>query len=802
MKHRLRSLAADERGQAMVFGALTLFMLAASVIFVADSGMVTSTRIQVQNAADECAYAGCLYEANVISQVAYLNEAMAWFYYDGVRYAANTTMLGVLAGLSRWGPPFPPDDLVRQDGPTPIIGDTDPPNMPGDPVAVYDAAYARAQEWIPQVERTLNMFARWEWGMALACAELVKMEIERTALKHGIEAVALYPDIDFFPANGVQFDLHILKLMEGGQHVGWRVWTDDPPFYVEARRLGPFHWLITNTARRTYEIQRIDEKTYRVKTDTEDITVVRESDEHIKLKLVSQDRSGTTTTNVDAQYLPGLGWAVAMASDDYSVTYRPMGQGGGFWISVSGAAGSGSAGVRRDPQTGNVQQWDGSQWNDVPGQRDSVTIGGVRIPVQIDTRINLGPNTWFNIPNELHLSDITYLIPNVFQMPNIWVTLLQDSVRIDAFIDIRTPGGSRRLRFTIEENDPEFLTIFGLMGINYRVPGNTLCKWFASADGNERDRMCRDCQLLERHCDTPESEETQWTYQYRLGKPYFIREDLRRFWHHALLDRDQWARANNFTYPVWTEWYDGAQGAPNAQDYYQTRPQWSQRANYDYDGDGRNDSVRIGASDRGALTRDPNRTFDPFYQQVKPWQLQDVAEASLRYAPPIRLSEDFFYYALTVGCWKSRFDKQSTPLTLFRNPEWGYVGVASARAGFLELRNDDDTEPTPHYRFTWRWPSQVEAFVNSGYENLYEPVWTSHLWPLDDAIRSEHLDAFVDNQTGLSYLLYGLIHTNWYEPRKPDQWGVEPRRRPDVNHALRSMHLDTDSPRIGEVIEH
>ncbi|HPD14548.1 MAG TPA: Tad domain-containing protein [Planctomycetota bacterium] len=802
MRLTLKKLASDERGQALVFGALTLFMVAASVIFVADSGMVTSTRIQVQNAADECAYAGCLYEANVISSIAYLNEAMAYLYYDGVRYAANTTMLGVLAGLKRWGPPFPSDDLVYKDGPDNPFGDADPPDYTGDVVAHYDAAYARAKEWIPQIEQTLNMFARWEWGMALACAELVKMEIHRTALKHNIEAVAIYPDVDFFPGNGVQFDLHILKLMEGGEHVGWRVWTDDPPFYAEARKLGPFHWLITNTDRKTYEIQRISDTTYRVKSDDQDVTVERINDRHIKLKLIQQDNTGTTQTNVDAQYLQGLGWAVAMSSDDYSVSYVPM-TNGGFQISVTNnkTGQSGSAGVRRDPATGNLQQWNGSQWNDVPGQNDTVTVGGVRIPVQVDTRINLGQNTWFNIPNELHLKDITYLIPNVFQMQNIWVTLLQDSCRIDAFIDIRTPGGSRRLRFTIEENDPEFLTVYGLMGINYRVPGNTTCKWFASADGDERDRMCRDCQLLERRCDTPESEETEWTYQYRLGKPYFIKEDLRRFAHHALCDRDPWARANNFTYPQWTEWYDVAQGAPNGTDYYQTRPQWGAPANYDFDGDGRNDSVRIYASDHGALTRDDTRSFDPWYQQVKPWQLRDVAEASLRYAPPIRLSEDFFYYALTVGCWKSRFDRQSTPLTLFRNPPWGYIGVASARAGFLELRSDD-TDPAPHYRFTWKWPSQVEDFVNAGYENLYEPVWTSHLWPISDAIRSEHLDAYVDNQTGLSYLLYGLMHTHWYEPRRPDQLGEEPRLRTDVNHALGQMNLNTDDPRIGEVTKH
>ena len=86
-----------------------------------------------------------------------------------------------------------------------------------------------------------------------------------------------------------------------------------------------------------------------------------------------------------------------------------------------------------------------------------------------------------------------------------------------------------------------------------------------------------------------------------------------------------------------------------------------------------------------------------FYQQVKPWQLQDVADASLRYAPPVRLSEDFFYYALTVGCWRSaRTSRTSTSrLNLFRNPSWGIIGAASARAGFLELVSDYPEDDTP-----------------------------------------------------------------------------------------------------------
>ena len=792
-----------ERGQALVFGALTLFMLACFVIFIADLSMVTSTRIQMQNAADECAYAGSLYEANVVSSVAYLNEAMAWMYYDALRYAVDTTLTGTLANLSRYGDyhpgPNPGNELVWRDY------DEDAPAWSGSPVAVYDVAYQRARENVPEIERTLALFSRWEWGMALSCAELVTMEVNRVALSHGIDAIAMYPKVDFFPGNGVQFDLHILKLMEGGQHVGWRVWSDDPPFYVEARRLGVFHWLITNTNRDTYEIERLsqDPQTYRVDTPAREIKVEQiDPDEHIKLEM--KDKENGEMTYIDARYFENLGWAVSMSNDDQAIDYVPMGRDDGYWIRVTDKTSGevSEAGIRRDPDTGKVQQWSGSSWQDVPGQRDSVSVGGVDVNVQVDSRIHLGDDSWFNPPNTLHLPEIDYHIPNVFRMGDVWVTLMEETARIDALVRIPVPGGSRTLRFSVDESSLEELNIYGLMGITYNVPHSADCKWHASRDGDERDRLCRDCQLLEGHCDSPESEETEWTYQFRLGKPYFIKEDLRRFAHHAICDRDPFARSHDFQYPEWTDWYDIAAGEPRGKEYYQTRPQWGARPNYDLDGDGELDAVRVYASDRWGLNRDASRDFDPYYQKTKPWNLADLGQATAKFAPPVRLSEDFFFYGLTVGCWNDTRKHRTSHLTLFRNPDWGMMTAATARCGFLERDSDNPNDGGQHYRFTWPYPEQVERFVNAGYENLYEPVWTAHLWPVPDAIRSEHIRAYVENQTGLSYLVHGLLRTYWYEPRPPDRIGEEPRLRDDVNHFLSKMHLNGDSTRMDEVIQH
>ncbi|MFW6164501.1 MAG: hypothetical protein ACODAJ_17155, partial [Planctomycetota bacterium] len=505
-------------------------------------------------------------------------------------------------------------------------------------------------------------------------------------------------------------------------------------------------------------------------------------------------------TYIDARYFERLGWAVSMSNDDQTIEYQPFQD--GYWLSVTDSTGNTSeAGVRRDPDTGRIQQWTGGEWQDVPGQRDSVTVGGVTVNVQLDSRIHLGPDSWFNPPNTLRLPEITYHIPNIFRMGDVWVTLSDDAARIDALVP--TPVG-RTLRFTIDETDMETLHLYGLLGLTYHVPGSADCKWHANREGTERDRLCRDCQLLDGECHGPESEETEWTYQFRKGHPYFVKEDLRRFAHHAICDRDPWARSHDFQYPPWTDWYDIASGVPRGREYFQTRAVWDGevRPNYDSDGDGENDSVRVYADDKWALTRDDSRDFDPYHQRVKPWNLADLGQATATFAPPVRLSEDFFFYGLTVGCWNDTRKQRTTHLTLFRNPSWGMMTAASARCGFLERDSDDPNDGREHYRFTWPYPEQVEEFVYAGYENLYEPVWTAHLWPVTDAIRSEHIRAYVENQTGLSYLFHGLMRTYWYEPRPPDQIGEEPRLRDDVNHFLRQMHLDGDSIRMEEVIQH
>ena len=793
---RPRRPARGEEGQALVFGALTLFMLASFVLFVADLGMVTSTRLDVQNAADECAYAGALYESNVISSVAYLNESMAYLYYDALRYAVDVTRTGVLATLKRYGPPdhpAPPDSLVYEDE------DGQAPGFSGSPIAAYERAYDRAREWVPRIESTLGLFARWEWGMALGCDDLVKMEVWRTARQHGIEAVAIYPAIKFFPGTAIEFDLHIQRIFQDGRGVGWRIWNQEG-YLIEARNLGHYHWVITDPNGNAFDIQRVSDVTYRIKTRSDEITIDRFSDSHVRVRRVHHTRQGTRTTTIDARKVEDFGWAATFTDDKLSIDYGPSPH-GGYHLQVENheTGASDSADLRIGPN-GHLQHWVGG-WVDVPGQRDTVTVGGVEVPVGIDPYlIRLGSGDWFRFPNQFHLGGITYTIPITrLEFPGGVAHLLDDTVRVEAWLPMPTPAGARRIHFVVDDFMNE-LIIHGVLR-DYHVPRDALCRWYSTRDGHQRDRLCRDCQLLQGECDQGGGQETEWTYQYRKDASFFGREDLRRFAHHAICDRDPHARANQFEYPPWTQWYQTAMGQPLGYDYYQTRPQWGAPANYDSNGDGEDDSVRFYASDTWALNRDGSRSFDTHHRRVKPWDLRAAGAAATRFVPPLRLNEEFFYFALTVGCWRGTA-KTTHPTSLFRNPNWGFVGAASARAGFLELQSNDPADPTPHYRFTWPTRQEVEVFVASGYEDLYEPVWTAHLWPMPDAIKDDHLKAFVDNQTGLSYLLDGLFRTYWYEPLPPEKIGEDPTERTDVPAILSRMRLDTASPGLNDVVEH
>ncbi len=83
------SILHDQRGQASVFVLAMIGVVLVSVLFLYQSGRLTSEKMQLQNAADAAAYGASTLEARSLNFSAYTNRAMV----------ANEVAVGQLVGL-------------------------------------------------------------------------------------------------------------------------------------------------------------------------------------------------------------------------------------------------------------------------------------------------------------------------------------------------------------------------------------------------------------------------------------------------------------------------------------------------------------------------------------------------------------------------------------------------------------------------------------------------------------------------------------------------------------------------------
>lgn len=90
------ALHRDEEGAAMLFACLTFLALALSIMFVFQVGLVSTSRIQMQNTADQAAYSGALVEANSLNAIGQLNDGMAYLHYTLLRYVVDSTVVRTL----------------------------------------------------------------------------------------------------------------------------------------------------------------------------------------------------------------------------------------------------------------------------------------------------------------------------------------------------------------------------------------------------------------------------------------------------------------------------------------------------------------------------------------------------------------------------------------------------------------------------------------------------------------------------------------------------------------------------------
>ena len=85
----------------MLFACLTFFALSLSIMFVFQVGLISTDRIQMQNAADAAAYSGALVEANSLNAIAQLNDGMAYLHYTLLRYVVDSTVVRTLESYER-----------------------------------------------------------------------------------------------------------------------------------------------------------------------------------------------------------------------------------------------------------------------------------------------------------------------------------------------------------------------------------------------------------------------------------------------------------------------------------------------------------------------------------------------------------------------------------------------------------------------------------------------------------------------------------------------------------------------------
>ncbi len=332
----------DEQGQALVFGALTLFCLVSFAAATFDVGQVSAHRIEMQNAADQAALAGAWVEADLMSEIGWINEGMAYVYYNLMRYAVDTTVYGTLAELKEAGPP--------QGLPAPsdaLVGVTDP-------VGTYDEAYGRAQEWVVRGLTWTSHLQKLEAGLAIAAPGLIRQEIFRVALAHGAQKVAIFPeDLEFYPGAGMELTLVITKTA-----TGWNLAADNG-YSASVDILGPDSYRVTSSTSGSFTIIR----------NSPDQYTVTDSQGHV-----------TTLTRTPA------GWLAS--GPDGTFTFG-QGQHGGFAITHNGVTQE-----YRHDDNGNMQQWTNGAWSDMGG--GTMTIDGTKVPVT-QGAVTIGPNTKVNL---------------------------------------------------------------------------------------------------------------------------------------------------------------------------------------------------------------------------------------------------------------------------------------------------------------------------------------------------------------------------------------------------------------------
>lgn len=765
----------DESGQALAFGALTFFVMSCFVAFALNVGQVSGRKLQLQNAADEGAYAGAAALANVLSEIAWLNDAQAHLYYHAMRQAVDVTVYGVLKELALHGPPYPADGIVAgsDDG---AVSSLASPSMTY-PV-LYDEAYQEAMTWFPRYDEWTRRMGQMQWGLAAIGPSLARREIwnavYRTmgrdpAVPDPDLQVALFPDFRLLPDPDDYYRLDITRYQQ--DPAGWLL-ADSNGFWVRTLILGPHDWSVQSSLGLDLVVSH--------PTDTRYVLTVQPGPQVITL-----------------DFYPGLGWVVQMPG--FSIQPGPH---GGYEISGPG----GTEEFRRGPD-GELQQWSGGGWQTLSG--GTVTVDGVEIPIhQEDIQISGNP------PTTVHLDPLWIEFGNIRITPTpgnlriegqfgpAWVTVDEDYVVCNGLSTKNADGlwrrwhGDRvRHRMSAVDADEWVYELKKIGAYLQNEPSGERFGWMRAIQDNNPSGM------------TP-----LWAYNaaanpfgwfdpatgvaldpkaYSQTRVCWHPEDHACPLHGAACGGDA---GTGLSPPVDGGWHeiDPLTGLET----WIVCPVCTQAAGdaLDDDGDGKSD-VRKHQADvapPGYFAPPPHymsarvTNFPRLYAPQGP-----LAPPELRIARPLVLTEDFFRYGINIAVVKkgsSGGAGEEFNLVSDRFPhEPQRVAVASAKCGLRDT-------VTGLFRYRFATDLQRAAWVNGDPENLYVADWEARLWSVRDAILDADIDADVAaGDTGLTYLFRGLQATRWqttYDDVNP-VWGYGG-----------NLGVDAKDPALKEAVRH
>ena len=755
----------DQRGQGLVFAALSFLIVIMAVTMVYNIGQVCMTRIKVQTAADSAALSAAMIQANCFSTIGWVNNGMAQIYHSLLRQMADITTFAVLAefedpgGHIRAGreaaPPegYPCSPEVLWGVQSTYGGEIEAAPAPGFACTKLKELTDRAEIVFPEAKRWLMELSHIEQAIALAGPILIDDEIDRIVGDAGATHKSVFFGSRWYPLNDKKIDMLIERLeAEDGWNV--EVWeSGEVSKRLEIRHPSEKVWSIRNIVGvdedTTLQIEMLDDEGNEwliTKTPPGDVIHCKKAktddDEDLNFWIITTYGPGKPRKEIKLKKNTDLGeGAYDMIVDGQRVdTYR------------------------RSPLNGDLEIYRGGEWiNITEHERD-----GVRVQLDFWVKISEGLSVHLVNPPAVHFSGTT--------------------------VNLRSPVNFRHHVSGVT------LTVVNHFAIG--VYHETLTA--ADADGRWRKhyREQEDFWWQQRLTPDPDFPDTKWIYnferlgslltwesnRYRLGLHQALRWNFSDYPDWGTFDAAVGPETETSDLPEWVYWMglaptEGDEDVgmtfeakspknrpwemgyePPDSEYYQIRECW-------YCG-GSGEKTRMVEEPPGSGTLVEETYTCPVCQAytwgrtsthvcVRPedtrhrnsgadsWKnfiklelaKNDSYGVEGKVREPLVLTEEFFKYGMNVAVWANPWPGLDTgtqredpkgsslkpillsPLTsddeadMPRLPDWGCMAVASARAGFHDPDlEEEDVSGEMESGFVWRLKGLEYVRAELGHE--------------------------------------------------------------------------------------